>query len=173
MTTPDQPQPQPAGQGAASPLARWGTRAAGFIIDVAPVIILNVLFFWSDFLSWLVWLASIAYTVYLGYLEGVTGQTPGKAIMGIRLVNEQGALIGSGPGIGRKFAHVVDSAVCLLGWLLPLVDAKRQTIADKLIQTYVVTGAEKKPFTIELWTQPPQRNGPQGGGPQGGGQPES
>lgn len=172
MTTPDQPQPQPSDQGAPSPLAQWGTRAAGFLIDALPVIVLNVLFFWSDFLSWLVWLASIAYTVYLGYLEGVTGQTPGKAIMGIRLVNEQGDVIGSGPGIGRKFAHVVDSAVCLLGWLLPIVDAKRQTIADKLLQTYVVTGAEKKPFAIELWTQAPQQGGQPGGGPQGGGQPE-
>lgn len=147
-------------------------RAGGALIDLLPVIILNLVFGWFPVIDFLVWLASIAYMVYLGYLEGVTGQTPGKAIMGIRLVNEQGDVIGSGPGIGRKFAHVVDSAVCLLGWLLPLVDAKRQTIADKLLQTYVVTGAEKKPFAIELWTQPPQQGGQQGGAPQGGGQPE-
>jgi uncharacterized RDD family membrane protein YckC len=74
--------------------------------------------------------------------------------MGIRLVDEQGVVIGSGAGIGRKFAHIVDSMVCLLGWLLPLVDAKRQTIADKLLQTYVVIGAEKKPFAVELWSPP-------------------
>lgn len=178
MTTPDQPQPQPAGSGTPAPLAQWGARAGGFLIDIAPYVVLYLLTFWSDFLGWIVWLLGIAYTVYLGYMEGITGQTPGKAIMGIRLVNEQGDVIGSGPGIGRKFAHVVDSAVCLLGWLLPLVDAKRQTIADKLLQTYVVTGAEKKPFAIELWTQPPQQGGQQGGGPQqgngpqGGGQPE-
>lgn len=172
MTTPDQPQPQPSDQGASSPLAQWGTRAAGFLIDWAPLLILQIIFIWSGALSWLVRVVGIAYVVYLGYMEGVTGQTPGKAIMGIRLVNEQGDVIGSGPGIGRKFAHVVDSAVCLLGWLLPLVDAKRQTIADKLLQTYVVTGAEKKPFAIELWTQPPQQGGQQGGGPQGGGQQE-
>lgn len=159
MTTPDQPQPQPAGPGTPAPLADWGTRAVGFLIDWLPIIILNALTFWSDFLSWLVGLVSIAYAIYLGYMDGVTGQTPGKAIMGIRLVNQQGETIGSGPGIGRKFAHIVDSIICFLGWLLPIVDSKRQTIADKLLQTYVVTGAEKKPFAIELWTRPPQQSG--------------
>lgn len=160
----------PADQGGTAPLAQWGTRAAGFLIDWAPLFILQILFFWNGTLSWLVRLIGIAYTVYLGYMEGTTGQTPGKAIMGIRLVDGQGDVIGSGPGIGRKFAHIVDSIICFLGWLLPLVDAKRQTIADKLLQTYVVTGAEKKPFAVELWTRPPQQGGQQGGGPQGGGQ---
>lgn len=42
------------------------------------------------------------------------------------------------------------------GWLLPLVDEKRQTIADKLMQTYVVTGVEKKAFSVDLW-RPPQQ----------------
>ena len=59
-----------------------------------------------------------------------------------------------GPGIGRKFAHIVDSLVCMLGWFLPIVDSKRQTIADKLLNTYVVTGAEKKQFSLDLWMPP-------------------
>lgn len=159
MSTPDQPQPQPAGAGTPAPLADWGTRAVGFLVDIAPIVILNILTFWSDFLSWIVWLISIAYTIYLGYLDGVAGQTPGKAIMGTRLVNQQGELIGSGPGIGRKFAHIVDSIVCMLGWFLPIVDSNRQTIADKLIVTYVVSGVDKKPFAVELWTQPPGQAG--------------
>jgi uncharacterized RDD family membrane protein YckC len=154
LTTPEPPVPQPAGTPA--PLADWGTRALGFLIDWAPVILLNAVFYRVGFVNFLVWLASLAYWAYLGNMEGVGGQTPGKAIMGLRLVNEQGQLIGGGPGIGRKFAHIVDGLVCGLGWLLPLVDAKRQTIADKLLQTYVVTGAEKKPFSIDLWRSPQQ-----------------
>ncbi len=96
----------------------------------------------------------IAYLVYLGHMEGTTGQTPGKAMQGTRLVNEQGELIGSGAGIGRKFVHILDSLVCFLGWFLPLVDTKRQTIADKVMNTYVVTGAEKKGFAFDLWLPP-------------------
>lgn len=61
-----------------------------------------------------------------------------------------------GSGIGRKFAHIVDFVVCGLGFLLPLVDSKRQTIADKLLQSFVVTGAEKKKFAVDLWMPPQQ-----------------
>jgi len=75
-------------------------------------------------------------------------------MMGLKVVNQQGELIGSGAGIGRKFAHILDGIVCGLGWLLPLVDSKRQTLADKVMTTYVVSGLEKKPFAVDLWTAP-------------------
>lgn len=156
MTTPEPPEPQETIS--PSPLADWGTRAVGLIIDYLPIFILSALTFWSDFLGFLGGLIGVAYTIFMGYLDGLTGQTPGKAVMGTRLVDEKGDVIGAGAGIGRKFIHIVDSMVCLLGWLLPLVDEKRQTIADKLMQTYVVTGAEKRQFSVDLW-RPPQQPG--------------
>ncbi|HUG32067.1 MAG TPA: RDD family protein [Acidimicrobiia bacterium] len=156
MTTPEPPEPQETAS--PFPLADWGTRAVGLIIDYLPILILSALTFWSDFLGFFGGLIGVAYTIFMGYLDGLTGQTPGKAVMGTRLVNEQGDVIGAGAGVGRKFVHIVDSMVCLLGWLLPLVDEKRQTIADKLMQTYVVTGAEKKQFSVDLW-RPPQQQG--------------
>jgi uncharacterized RDD family membrane protein YckC len=154
VTTPEPPTPQPASTPA--PLADWGTRALGFIIDWLPIAILNAVLYRVTFVNALAGLIGLGYWLYLGHMEGVTGQTPGKAIMGLRLVNDRGELIGGGPGIGRKVAHVVDSLVCLLGWLLPLVDSKRQTIADKLLQSYVVTGVEKKQFAVDLWMPPQQ-----------------
>jgi uncharacterized RDD family membrane protein YckC len=154
MTTPEPPIPQPAAT--PSPLADWGTRAVGAIIDWLPAAILSAVFSRAGFLGFIAWAVSVAYWAWIGHLDGLTGQSPGKAIMGIRLVNEKGELIGSGPGIGRKFAHIVDFLICGLGFLLPLVDAKRQTIADKLLQTYVVTGAEKKQFSVDLWMPPKQ-----------------
>ncbi|HLF62018.1 MAG TPA: RDD family protein [Acidimicrobiia bacterium] len=98
-------------------------------------------------------LLSAGYLAYLGHLEGVSGQTPGKAMQGTRLVNENGELLGSGAGIGRKFVHILD-AICFIGYLLPLVDTKRQTFADKIMNSYVVTGVEKKPFAVDLWLPP-------------------
>ena len=151
MSTPEFPTEAPLA--APSNLALWGTRAAGYLIDLLPVIILSAVLFRASYVSSLV---SIGYVVYMGYLDGFTGQTPGKAIMGTRLVDQQGNLIGSGSGIGRKFLHIVDALVCGLGYLLPIVDAKRQTIADKIMSTYVVTGVDKKPFSISLWMPPQQ-----------------
>lgn len=151
-TPPEFPTEQPAA--APSALAPWGTRALGWLVDYGPVFIVNLLVFRSTFATTLIGLAGLAYWLYLGHLDGVTGQTPGKAMMGIRVVNQQGELIGSGSGIARKVAHLVDSIVCMLGWFLPLVDSKRQTIADKIMSTYVVEGLEKAPFSVDLWMPP-------------------
>jgi uncharacterized RDD family membrane protein YckC len=149
----------PVSQPIASPanLADWGTRALGYLIDIAPGLIAGLIFGYgirNFFLSNLVGILGIAYTAYMGYLDGLTGQTPGKAIMGTRVVNVEGQVIGAGAGIGRKFAHIIDSLVCLLGWFLPLVDSKRQTIADKLLSTYVVEGVPKRSFAFDLWLPP-------------------
>lgn len=152
MTTPPD-QSAEALPAVPSDLADWATRALGFLIDYGPLLLLQLIFARS-FVGTLLGLVGILYWVLLGYLDGVVGQTPGKAIMGTKVVNEQGELIGGGAGIGRKFLHILDSLVCLLGWFLPIVDAKRQTIADKVMTTYVVTGVEKKSFSFDLWIPP-------------------
>ena len=145
MTTPDVPV-----AGAPAPLASWGDRAIGFLIDYLPILILNALGIGRGLFGVFSGLVGVAYFAYLGHMEGTTGQTPGKAIMGLRLVDQAGGLLGSGAGIGRKFVHVLDSIICFLGWLLPLVDAQRQTIADKVMRSYVVGGLERKPFADVL-----------------------
>ena len=38
----------------------------------------------------------------------------------------------------RQLAHAIDGAICYIGFLFPLWDAKRQTIADKLMKTVCV-----------------------------------
>ncbi|MFB7721312.1 MULTISPECIES: RDD family protein [unclassified Nocardia] len=77
--------------------------------------------------------------LFLVYREGSTGQTPGKKIVGIRLVREAtGQPVGFGLALGRKLLHVVDSFACYIGWLMPLWDTKRQTLADKIVNTVVV-----------------------------------
>jgi uncharacterized RDD family membrane protein YckC len=124
------------------------------LVDYAPILILDAVTFGNRTVFSILGLLTLGYWILIGHIEGLTGQSPGKAIMGIRLVNAQGQLVGSGAGIGRRFLHVLDLIVCGLGFLLPLVDAKRQTIADKVMSTFVVSGAEKKPFSFDLWVPP-------------------
>jgi uncharacterized RDD family membrane protein YckC len=38
----------------------------------------------------------------------------------------------------RDIAHIVDSVICFVGYLFPLWDSKRQTLADKIVGTVVV-----------------------------------
>jgi RDD family len=46
--------------------------------------------------------------------------------------------IGFGMSIVRQIAHFVDGAICYIGYLFPLWDAKRQTLADKIMSTVCV-----------------------------------
>ncbi len=81
--------------------------------------------------------------IYLCYREGSSGQTPGKKIVGIRLLREaDGATLGFGLAFGRRLLHVLDSAVCYLGYLWPLWDEKNQTFADKIVHTVVIKDAQ-------------------------------
>ncbi|NKY86854.1 RDD family protein [Nocardia veterana] len=77
--------------------------------------------------------------LYLIYLEGTTGQTPGKKLVGIRVIKEvDGQVLGFGMAFVRKLCHILDNALCGLGYLWPLWDEKKQTFADKIIGTIVV-----------------------------------
>ena len=129
---------QPAGFGQ---LAEWPQRALGGLIDfIGPSIVANVIGRIIPVLGILLSLAALGWGIYNAYLNGSTGQSFGKKIAGLKVVGEQtGQVIGGGMGIVRWLCHIVDSAICLVGWLFPLWDAKKQTIADKIIKTVVIT----------------------------------
>lgn len=135
-------------------LAPWGTRALGGLIDyVIPGFIINMLqspFTVTDpttgvrvgsgFVYYLIGAIGFAFYVWnSGYKQGTTGKSLGKQLAKTRLVSEAtGQPMGFGPAVLRYIAHAIDSLICLVGWLFPLWDAKRQTIADKIMKTVVV-----------------------------------
>ena len=72
------------------------------------------------------------------FKQGRTGQSVGKKVMGIRLVDEgTGQPIGAGMAFVRDLAHTLDG-FAYVGYLWPLWDDKRQTFADKILSTVVV-----------------------------------
>jgi uncharacterized RDD family membrane protein YckC len=90
-------------------------------------------------LVWIGIVLGLAAFVFLSYREGKTGQTPGKKIVGIRLLREaDGSALGFGRAFGRRWLHYLDGIPCGLGYLWPLWDAKNQTWADKMVHTVVI-----------------------------------
>jgi uncharacterized RDD family membrane protein YckC len=83
------------------------------------------------------WLVVLAYVVWnYGYRQGTTGSSIGKSIMKFKVVSEKtGQPIGFGMSVVRQIAHIVDSVICYIGYLFPLWDNKRQTLADKIMTT--------------------------------------
>jgi uncharacterized RDD family membrane protein YckC len=126
---------------ASVPYANWGQRAGAYLIDVLPVVVLDYIGIHIGFLIYgLFALAGLVYTGYnRWFLAGTTGQSYGKKALGLKLISEQtGQPIGPLMAFVRDICHFLDSIACLIGWLFPLWDAKRQTFADKIIGTIVV-----------------------------------
>jgi uncharacterized RDD family membrane protein YckC len=60
-------------------------------------------------------------------------------VIGLKCVSiTTGQTIGVGNAIVRAIAHFVDSIICYIGWLFPLWDSQKQTLADKIMSTVVV-----------------------------------
>jgi uncharacterized RDD family membrane protein YckC len=134
--------PPPYGAPGYSPsgqLATWGYRVGGFVLDWLIFYVPAGLIGLATGSQAVRTLLSVIAFLIVGYLNGATGQTPGKKIVGLRLVRERdGQLLGGGMGIVRGIAHLLDSLSCLIGWLWPLWDKKRQTFADKICGTVVL-----------------------------------
>ncbi|MBY8862428.1 RDD family protein [Nocardia sp. CA2R105] len=158
----------PAGYGPRPPYASWIQRVGGALIDGlivgVPAAILYIAGLTVGFSAqscapdengypvctggglsgagWILivlgWVIAVAGGLYLTYLVGTTGQTPGKRMVGIRLIREaDGQVLGFGMAFVRNLCHVLDS-FCYIGYLWPLWDDKRQTFADKIMKTIVV-----------------------------------
>jgi uncharacterized RDD family membrane protein YckC len=150
MPPPPPAYPMPAGSGS---YATWIQRVGASLIDgliTLPFSILAVVLGRGTddnglpTLNALYWIFLLLGFIVGGYnrwfLTGKTGQSWGKKALGIRLIGEQtGQPIGAGMAFVRDIAHFVDGIICYVGFLFPLWDAKKQTLADKIMKTLVVT----------------------------------
>jgi uncharacterized RDD family membrane protein YckC len=133
-------QHQPAGHGAYAGF--WIRFAAalldGILIGIAVGILGAVVGVEGNGANLLNLIAGVA---YFGALEGgATGQTLGKKVCGLRVVDATTgqAGIGVGRAIGRYFARWLSAIPLLLGYLWMLWDDKKQTWHDKLVSSLVV-----------------------------------
>jgi len=120
----------------------WLYRVGAYLIDIVPVWILIFIGVAAHNagIYFVFLLAGIAVTAYnRWYQAGKTGQSWGKKVLNMSLIGEQtGQPIGPGKAFLRDICHIVDSVICYIGFLFPLWDAKRQTLADKIMQTVVI-----------------------------------
>jgi uncharacterized RDD family membrane protein YckC len=135
-------------------LANWLQRVGAYLIDG---LIVSVPFFVLGLLAGaissgsdspsagagallgLAYLGAIALYIYnRAILQGRTGQSWGKKALNLRLVRmADGQPLGGLMCFVRDIVHVLDG-ICLIGYLFPLWDARRQTFADKILNSVVL-----------------------------------
>ncbi len=127
----------------------WITRVGAYLIDAAPIIAVWIVFeilavavgsvAFAVILYLLAAVGSIGYGVWNRWILGGQGQTIGKKQLKIKLVSEEtGEPIGTLNAFIRDICHIVDEVICYVGFLFPLWDPKRQTLADKIMKTIVI-----------------------------------
>jgi uncharacterized RDD family membrane protein YckC len=151
------PRRQPAGYYRNQRLANWPQRVSATLIDLAigwllPFILASLVLAGltdsdSDTNAAV---ATVFWCIVLGiwfydrwYLEGKTGQGWGKRMLKLRLVRMSDLQpVGIRRAFGRDLAHFVDYASFFIGFLVPLVDPRRQTFADKITGTVVLARSD-------------------------------
>lgn len=144
--------------------ARWHERFLAYLVDMAPLVALfAVLVAVTDdsgsylptgfqasngssgfsFMISGIW-SVILDVVTLGWFvhnwlirQGTTGQTVGKKVMDIAVLDASYRPIGPGMTFARQIAHVLDFLPCFLGYLWPAWDREKRTFADMIMETRV------------------------------------
>lgn len=104
----------------------------------------------------------VATILYYGLMDGRKGQTIGRRVVGIRLVDADSRQpIGFGRVVGRQFGKILSSLPCYLGYFWMAWDDRGQTWHDKMVRSIVVdTSSPTTPgvgyATAPSWTLPPQ-----------------
>jgi uncharacterized RDD family membrane protein YckC len=74
---------------------------------------------------------------YIGFWSW-RGQTPGKMIVGIKIVRNDGSSINIGRAFLRLLGYVVSGLIIYVGYLMIAWDVKKQGLHDKIADTIVI-----------------------------------
>ena len=138
--------PLPRGYYQGDKLATWWQRVGAHLVDWLPLIPGIVL--WqvggnkhlSSIVAIGVLVTAVPWIYNRCYQQGRTGQSWGKRAMGLKLIAMSDKKpIGIWMAAIRDIAHVLDILILYLGFLLPILDGRRQTLADKAMRTIVIS----------------------------------
>lgn len=74
---------------------------------------------------------------YNTWFIGRFAATPGKLAVGIRVARPDGTRVTYARALGRHFAEMLTGLTCLIGYLLPLFDARQRALHDFICDTRV------------------------------------
>jgi uncharacterized RDD family membrane protein YckC len=76
---------------------------------------------------------------YFTYFIGKDGQTPGKKLCKIRVVNADGSQVSYAKAAGRFFGYILSGIILCIGFLMAAWDDEKRALHDRLCDTRVIT----------------------------------
>jgi uncharacterized RDD family membrane protein YckC len=75
---------------------------------------------------------------YRGFFVGSFGATPGKMVLGLKVVAPDGSKVGYGRAFGRALAEFLSRIICFIGYLIAAFDTEKRTLHDYICDTRVI-----------------------------------
>lgn len=91
--------------------------------------------------------AILSLVYYIGYWS-TSGQTIGKTMLGLKVVDQTGSPLSTAKAVLRYLGYLISAAIFSLGFIWIAFDQKRQGWHDKIAGTYVVEAATE-PFEAD------------------------
>jgi uncharacterized RDD family membrane protein YckC len=91
--------------------------------------------------------ATMSLVTAINFLFGMTyqawflhwrGQTPGKMLLGIKVVTPEGGSLSWGKAIVRPLAEILSGCLCFFGYFMVLWDKEKRALHDQLVGTRVI-----------------------------------
>lgn len=116
--------------------AGFWKRLAAYLVDYFIIgitcWIISLIGVFGNFLSFLI------LAVFLIGFWSATGQTPGKAVVGIKIVRLDGTNIGLGNAVLRFIGYIVSSIIFFIGFLMIGWHGKKRGLHDLIAATAVI-----------------------------------
>lgn len=122
-----------------------GNRVVAFVIDWAIFVVLDIIAIASGSSAFrlIVDLLTLAVAIYFIYLIGTVGQTPGKKIMGVKIVDANtGQPVGFWRALGREIVQGLCNIICFAGLWSAWLDSGSGMYRgwhDKALNTRVIS----------------------------------
>ena len=146
MSEPTATPPAPAPAAPTGPMgmepADFISRAIAIIIDWVILIIISAILGLIPLIGWLLGMVvPILYCIYFWTMEnpvGEIGQTPGKKVMNIKVVMDDGSNLDVVKAIIRMVGYFISTIIIFIGYLFPLWREDKKALHDLIANTIVV-----------------------------------
>ncbi len=81
---------------------------------------------------------AIMSAVYFTYFHGLLGQTPGKMLLGLKVIRTSGRNLTYGPAFLRWVCYAISSIFFYLGFIWAAFNRRKQAWHDKIMGTLVI-----------------------------------